>query len=143
MLAEHDVSADVWSATSYHQLRLDALEIERWNRFHPGEPKKQPFVTEQLEGHDGPIVAVSDHMKAVPDQISRWIPAPFIPLGTDGFGLSDNREATRRYFEIDAEHIVVATLSALAEFGELKPEAVTEAIERYGIDTERSSPQTR
>ena len=143
MLAEHDVSADVWSATSYHQLRLDALDVERWNRFHPGEPKRQPYVTQQLEGHDGPVIAVSDHMKAVPDQVSRWVPGPFVPLGTDGFGLSDYREALRRYFEIDAEHIVVATLAALAEFGELKPEAVTEAIERYGIDTERPSPQSR
>ena len=143
LAAEHDVSVDIWSATSYHQLRLDALDVERWNRLHPGEPRKQPYVTKQLENQDGPVIAVSDHMKAVPDQVSRWVPAPFIPLGTDGFGLSDHRAALRRYFEIDAEHIVVATLAALAEFGELKPEAVTEAIERYGIDPERPSPQQR
>ncbi len=144
MLAQdHDVSVDVWSATSYHQMRLDALEAERWNRFHPDEPKRIPFVTSQLENAEGPVVAVSDHMKAVPDQVSRWIPAPFIPLGTDGFGLSGHRAALRRYFEIDAEHIVVATLAALAEFGELKPEQVKEALDRYGIDTERTSPQER
>ncbi|HVL64010.1 MAG TPA: pyruvate dehydrogenase (acetyl-transferring), homodimeric type [Actinomycetota bacterium] len=139
LLEHHDVSADVWSATSYQQLRADGLETERWNRLHAEQPRRQPYVAEQLEGQDGPVVAVSDSMKAVPDQIARWVPAPFVPLGTDGFGRSDHRGALRRHFEIDAEHIVVATLAALAEFGELKPEAVTEAIERYGVDPERAS----
>src|SRR5665811_1625285 len=80
LAAEHDVSVDIWSATSYHQLRLDALDVERWNRFHPGEPRKQPYVTKQLENQDGPVIAVSDHMKAVPDQVRRWVPAPFFPV---------------------------------------------------------------
>jgi pyruvate dehydrogenase E1 component len=141
LLAEHhDVAADVWSATSYPMLRLDALETERWNRLHPEEVKRIPFVTDALEGTDGPIVAVSDLIKAVPDLIARWVPQPFVPLGTDGFGRSDTREALRRFFEIDAEHVVVATLSALADMGEVKPEAVTEAIKRYELDPERPPP---
>jgi pyruvate dehydrogenase E1 component len=121
-------------------LRLDALDVERWNRLHPEEPKRTPFVTDTLEGAEGPIVAVSDLMKAVPDLIARWVPQPFLPLGTDGFGRSDTREALRRFFEIDAEHVVVAALSALADMGDVKPEAVTEAIKRYEVDPERPSP---
>jgi pyruvate dehydrogenase E1 component len=141
LLAEdYDVSADVWSATSYQQLRVDGLETERWNRLHPGEARKQPFVTRSLETAEGPIVAVSDFMKAVPDQISRWVPAPFVPLGTDGFGRSDDRPALRRHFEIDPEHIAVATLASLAEFGDLKPEVVSDAITRFQIDPDRIPP---
>jgi pyruvate dehydrogenase E1 component len=138
--ADYDVAADVWSATSYQQLRTEALEVERWNRLHPEEPRKQPYVTRILESHDGPVIAVSDSMKAVPDQVSRWVPSPFVPLGTDGFGRSDDREALRRHFEIDAPHIVVAVLSALAEFGDVKPEVVSEAIKRFEIDPERMPP---
>jgi pyruvate dehydrogenase E1 component len=141
LLAEHhDVAADVWSATSYSLLRSEALETERWNRLHPEEAKRTPFVTSTLNGIEGPIIAVTDLMKAIPDQIARWVPQPFLPLGTDGFGRSDHREALRRLFEVDAEHVVVATLSALADMDEVKPEAVTEAIKRYDIDPERPSP---
>ena len=136
----HDVAADVWSATSYQQLRAEALETERWNRLHPEEARRLPYVTQLLEGAEGPVVAVSDSIKAVPDQIARWVPSPLVPLGTDGFGRSDTRAALRRHFEIDAEHIVVATLAALAEFGDVKPEAVQEAIGRYGIDPDRTPP---
>jgi pyruvate dehydrogenase E1 component len=138
MLAEeHDVAADVWSATSYQQLRVEALETERWNRLHPEADRRKPFVSTLMEGKEGPIVATSDSIKAVPDQISRWVPQRFVPLGTDGFGRSDSREALRRHFEIDPQHIVVATLAALAEFGDYKPEKVSDAIERYEIDAER------
>ncbi len=137
---EYEVSADVWSATSYQQLRVDGLETERWNRLHPEEARRQPFVTRSLESVEGPVVAVSDFMKVVPDQIARWVPAPFVPLGTDGFGRSDDRPALRRHFEIDPEHIVVATLAALAEFGDLKPELVSDAIKRFHIDPERTPP---
>jgi pyruvate dehydrogenase E1 component len=141
LLAEHhDVAADVWSATSYQQLRVEALEIERWNRLHPEEPRRQPFVTEQLESKEGPVIAVSDSIKATVDQIARWVPTRFLPLGTDGFGRSDSREQLRRHFEIDAEHIAIAVLSALADSGDAKPEEVTEAITRYEIDPERISP---
>ena len=137
----HDVSADVWSAPSYQQLRHEALQTERWNRLHPEEARRQPYVTMCLDQAEGPVIAVSDSMKAVPDQIARWVPSLFLPLGTDGFGRSDSRQALRRFFEIDAEHIAVATLAALAESGEVKPEAVTEAIQRYDIDPERVPPE--
>jgi pyruvate dehydrogenase E1 component len=141
LLAEfHDVAADVWSATSYQQLRYDALEAERWNRLHPEEAARTPFVTKQLEDAAGPVIAVSDSMKAVPDQIARWVPQPFLPLGTDGFGRSDTRAALRRFFEVDAEHTVVAVLSELARAGEIKPEVVSEAIAKYDLDTEAPSP---
>ncbi len=141
LLAEHhDVAADVWSATSYQQLRGEALECERWNRLHPEEPPRQPVVSRRLESVDGPIVAATDYMKAVPDQIARWVPGMFVPLGTDGFGRSDSRKALRRFFEVDAEHIAVATLAALAGAGDVKPEAVTEAIQRYDIDPDRVAP---
>jgi len=140
VLQGFDVAADVWSATSYHQLRVEALEVERWNRLHPEAPRRTPYITQVLENSEGPVIAVSDSMKAVPDQIARWVPTRFLPLGTDGFGRSDTREALRRYFEIDAEHIAVATLAALAESGDIKPELVTEAITRFEIDPERISP---
>jgi len=140
LAADWDVGADVWSAPSYQQLRLDALEAERWNRLHPEDARKQPYVARVLENIDGPVVAASDSIKAVPDQVARWIPAPFIPLGTDGFGRSDTRVALRRHFEVDAENIVVATLAALAEFGDLKPEVVSDAIGRYGIEPDRTPP---
>jgi pyruvate dehydrogenase E1 component len=143
-LAEHyDVAADLWSATSYKRLREQALTTERWNRLHPDQAERTPRVTELLAGAEGPIVAVTDFMKAVPDQVARWIPAGrrFVPLGTDGFGRSDTREALRRHFETDAPHVVVATLAALAADGDVKPEAVTDAIARYGIDAERGDPR--
>jgi pyruvate dehydrogenase E1 component len=141
LAAEWDTSADVWSVTSYKLLREEALDTERWNRLHPEEPERVPYIQEALNSSEGPVVAASDWIKAVPDQISRWIPAPFVPLGTDGFGRSDTRENLRRFFEVDAEHIVVATLSALARAGDLKPEKVTEAIEKYGINAESPSPR--
>ncbi|MDQ4004851.1 MAG: pyruvate dehydrogenase (acetyl-transferring), homodimeric type, partial [Actinomycetota bacterium] len=140
MLAEHDVAADVWSAPSYQQLRFEALEVERWNRLHPGEAKRTPYVTRVLEGAEGPVIAVTDSMKAIPDQISRWVSQPFLSLGTDGFGRSDTRDALRRFFEIDAEHVTVGALSALADLGEVKPEAVSDAIKKYEIDPDRPSP---
>ena len=109
------MAAELFSATSYKRLREQALSTERWNRLHADQPARTPRVTELLAG-EGPIVAVTDFMKAVPDQIARWVPAgrSFTPLGTDGFGRSDTREALRRHFETDAPHVVVATLAALA-----------------------------
>ena len=138
---EHDVAADVWSATSYKQLRDDALGAERWNRLHPTDPPRRPYVVEALAEAEGPIVAVSDFVKVVPDQIARWVPQPFIPLGTDGFGLSDTRTALRQHFEVDAAHIVVATLHELAQRGDLKRDAVADAIDRYGIDKDALDPR--
>ncbi len=141
LLAEnHDVAAELWSATSYKALREEALATERHNRLHPGEPPRTPFVTEALANAEGPIVAVTDYMKAVPDQVARWVPAPFVSLGTDGFGRSDTREALRRYFETDAAHVVVAALDGLRQAGEGKAEEVEDAIRRYGIDPDCPDP---
>ncbi|HET9059761.1 MAG TPA: pyruvate dehydrogenase (acetyl-transferring), homodimeric type [Acidimicrobiales bacterium] len=138
ILAEnHDVAAELWSATSYKLLREEALDCDRWNRLHPGEPARTPFVTQTLGNAEGPIVAVTDYMKAIPDQISRWVHAPFVTLGTDGFGRSDDREHLRRYFETDAAHVVVGALDGLRQSGEGKAEEVTDAIKRYEIDAER------
>jgi pyruvate dehydrogenase E1 component len=141
LLEEHDVAADVWSAPSYKLLREDALSVERWNRLHPTDRPRVPYVTEQLRPTEGPVVAVTDFMKMVPDQIARFAPQPFVALGTDGYGFSDTREALRRHFEVDAAHIVVATLSTLAMQGDVKGEVVTEAIRRYGIDPEAIDPR--
>ncbi len=138
---EWNVSAEAWSVTSWKSLREDALSIERWNRLHPGSAPRQPVVSRELAPGGGPVVAVSDYLKAVPDQIARFVPAPFTPLGTDGFGRSDTRSALRRHFEIDAEHVVVAVLAALAAAGEAKAEEVATAIAAYGIDPEAVDPR--
>ncbi len=136
----HDVSAELWSVTSYKRLRADALDVERRNRLSPGTPPKTPVVTHKLSDSEGPIVAVSDWMTLVPDQVARWTPRPLHVLGTDGFGRSDTREALRRFFEVDAAHLVVATLAALADEGAATPEEVAAAITQYGIDPGRPDP---
>ena len=141
LAADHDVAVELWSATSYKALREEALDAERWNRLHPTETGRTPFVTEALSGSEGPVVAVTDFMKAVPDQVSRWVPGHFIPLGTDGFGLSDTREALRRHFETDAAHVVVATLDGLLASGEAKAKEVEDAIATYGIDPDAADPR--
>jgi pyruvate dehydrogenase E1 component len=138
-LAEHyNVGVELWSATSYKALRDEALEIERWNRLHPTETAKVPLVTSLLADVSGPIVAVTDFMKIVPEQIARFLPGRlFTPLGTDGMGRSDTRDALRRFFEVDTGHIVVAVLAGLAAQGEIKSEVVSEAIARYQLDPEQ------
>ena len=138
---DHDVAADVWSATSYKLLREDALSVERWNRLHPDDAARTPYVSEVLREAEGPIVAVTDFMKAVPDQVARFVPLPFTSLGTDGYGFSDTRAALRRHFEVDAPSIVVGVLHSLAVHGTLKAEKVAEAIRRYDIDVERIDPR--
>jgi pyruvate dehydrogenase E1 component len=140
-LAKHyDVGVELWSATSYKALRDEALEIERWNRLHPGAAPRTPLVASLLTDAPGPIVAVTDFMKIVPEQVARFLPGrTFVPLGTDGMGRSDTREALRRLFEVDAGHVVVAVLAALAAEGEAKPEQVADAIARYGIDADAPS----
>ena len=142
MLAdEWDVAADVWSATSYKLLREDALSAERWNRLHPTEPARTPYVTEVLRDAEGPILAVSDFMKAMPDGVGRFVPKPFASLGTDGYGFSDTRVALRRHFEVDARHIVVGVLHGLAQTDAVKDEVVHEAITRYDIDPDKIDPR--
>ena len=132
---DYGVAADVWSATSYQQLRADALDCERWNRQHPTEAPRTPYVTAALEEAEGPIVAVSDFMKAVPDQVARWVREPFVSLGTDGFGRSGTREDLRSYFEIDTAHVVAAALHGLVLAGEMKPERALQAAEAAGLTT--------
>jgi pyruvate dehydrogenase E1 component len=141
ILAEQfDVSADVWSATSYKLLRGEALRVKRWNMLHPTAPKKQSYLETTLQNEEGAFVAVSDYMKMVPDQIAPWVPGGLMTLGTDGFGRSDTRPSLRRFFEVDAELIVIATLYALYERGSIAGEAVHKAIQRLGIDSDKSFP---
>ncbi|WP_410788684.1 pyruvate dehydrogenase (acetyl-transferring), homodimeric type [Kribbella sp. C-35] len=131
---EYSVAADIWSVTSWNELRRDAVAAEQHNLLHPEEPEQVPFVTEQLKDTKGPVVAVSDFMRAVQDQISRWVPNDYTSLGTDGWGLADTRAAARRHFHVDAESIVVATLEILAKRGDVKPEVAAEAARKYRID---------
>ena len=141
LVANHGVGVELWSATSYKLLREEALDTERWNRLHPNDEPRTPLVGRILADAPGPILAVSDFMRAVPDQIGRFLPGRhFVPLGTDGMGRSDTREELRRYFEIDAPHITVAALDALRATGSGSAQEVSEAIHRLGIDTEAPYP---
>jgi pyruvate dehydrogenase E1 component len=141
ILAEkYDVAADVWSVTSYNELRRDALAAERWNRLHPDQPARTPYIVEALDGAEGPIVAATDYMKVVPDQVAPWLPGRMETLGTDGFGRSDNREYLRRHFEVNAESITAAALSRLARCGQMDRGKAAAAIGELGIDPEKVDP---
>ncbi|MDX6307070.1 MAG: pyruvate dehydrogenase component [Nocardioidaceae bacterium] len=134
LLAEEwQVRADVWSVTSWNELNRQALSVDSWNLLHPDEPRT-PYITTKLADAPGPLLAVSDYMRAVPDQISRWVESDWHSLGTDGFGFADTRAAARRFFKVDAESITVAALEALAERGAVDKSAVSEAQQRYRID---------
>ena len=141
LLAEkYGVAADVWSVTSYNELRRDALAIERWNRLHPAEPQKQPHILKALEGAEGPIVAATDYMKAVPDQLAPWLANRLTSLGTDGFGRSDNRQHLRRHFEVNAESIAASALSRLSREGKFDAQRAQQAFVELGVDTEKIDP---
>ncbi|HLQ85285.1 MAG TPA: pyruvate dehydrogenase (acetyl-transferring), homodimeric type, partial [Salinisphaeraceae bacterium] len=140
--SEHNVAADIWSVPSFGQLRRDGLEVDRWNRLHPGEEPRSSFVAQQLADSKGPAIAATDYMKSYADMIRNWVPMNYHVLGTDGFGRSDTREALRDFFEVDRRWITVAALKALADEGELKPEAVTDAMQKYGIDPNKPEPVT-
>ena len=141
LLAEkYGVGADVWSVTSYNELRREALSTERWNRLHPAEPERKPYLNQALGGIDMPIIAATDYMKVVSDQIAPWLPGRLTSLGTDGFGRSDNREHLRRHFEVDAAAITSAALSRLARWGRYDAARATAAITELGIDPERLDP---
>ncbi|MGZ8723789.1 MAG: pyruvate dehydrogenase (acetyl-transferring), homodimeric type [Aeromicrobium sp.] len=131
---EFGVHGDVWSVTSWNELARDAVETEKWNLNHPGEYSRIPYITRKLMESESVTVAVSDYMRAVPDQIARWVPGPWQSLGTDGFGFADTRAAARRKFQVDAESIVVAVLQSLALQSLVKPEVVREAFTRFRID---------
>ncbi len=142
ILAErYGVSADVWSATSYKLLRTDAIRCQRWNRLHPAQPPRKSYVETLLAKEQGAFVAVSDNIRTVPDQIAPWVPGGLMTLGTDGFGRSDTRARLRRFFEIDAESTVIATLYALAEKGQVGRALVEKAIKELGVDPEKVQPQ--
>jgi pyruvate dehydrogenase E1 component len=141
MLAEdHSVAADVWSVTSYKELRRDGLEAERHNLLHPEGERRKPYVTACLENEKGVVVAASDYMKALPDGIAKWVPVPLVALGTDGFGRSETREALRDFFEVDAKHVAWATLSALYRKGEVQRDVLDRAREQLGIDPNKINP---
>lgn len=140
ILAEkYGIAADVWSATSYNELRRDCLETERWNRLHPAQPERTPFLLETLKDAQGPIVAASDYIKSLPDGLAPWLGSRLVTLGTDGFGRSDNREHLRRHFEVDAESIVAAVLSRLAREGSISPEKAEAAFAELGLSPEAPS----
>jgi pyruvate dehydrogenase E1 component len=143
ILAEkYDVQANVWSVTSYNELRRDALAVERWNRLHPAEEAKQPYILTALQQAKatGPIVAASDYIKAVPDQLAPWLEGRLVSLGTDGFGRSDNRQHLRKHFEINAESIAATALSRLARDGKFDAKRAQKAMKELGIDTEKLDP---
>ena len=119
--------------TSWNELRREAVETEQWNLTHPGEERRWAYVTQALHGANGPVVAVSDYMRAVQDQIAPWVQQPWYSLGADGFGLADTRAAARRHFLVDAESIVVATLQSLARDGAYDGNAAREAFDRYQL----------
>lgn len=141
LAAEWEVAADVWSVTSWGELNREGLAIERERLRHPDRPVATPFVTQALAGATGPVVAVSDWMRAVPEQIRPWVPGTYVTLGTDGFGFSDTRPAARRYFNTDAESVVVAVLAALAREGALETSVAVSAAARYQIDDVLAAPE--
>jgi pyruvate dehydrogenase E1 component len=137
---KYGVAADVWSVTSYNELRREALGVDRWNRLHPDEPARTPYIVAALEGAVGPVVAATDYMKVVADQIAPWLPGRMVTLGTDGYGRSDNREHLRKHFEIGAESIAAAALSRLARDGQFDAGKARAAFAELGCDTEKMDP---
>ena len=136
------VECDIWSTTSFTELRRDGLATERWNRLHPTVKPKQSYVEQCLEGQQGPVIASTDYMKAVADQIRPYVPGRYLTLGTDGFGRSDTRQQLRRFFEIDRYNVAVTALKALADEGTVPASKAAEAIEKYDIDPEAPEPWT-
>jgi pyruvate dehydrogenase E1 component len=138
--ADYRIPADVMSITSFSELRREAMECERWNLLHPGEPARVPYVKQMLHGHEGPVVAATDYMRTVPDQIRQWIGGRYVTLGTDGYGRSDSRAALRQHFEMDRNYIAVAALKALADDGRVDQATVAQAIEALGVDPDKPVP---
>ena len=141
ILAEsYAVAADAWAVTSWTNLRTDALEVERWNRLHPEAERRAAVVTTALGRGPDPVVAITDYMRSVPDQVARFVDRPYASLGTDGFGRSDARDALRSYFEVDSANLVVAVLQQLALGGRIEPSVVAGAIADFGIDAGGAAP---
>jgi pyruvate dehydrogenase E1 component len=137
------VPADVWSVTSYNELRREALTVDRWNRLHPDQPPRTPHILNVLKGSEGPIVAATDYMKAVADQIAPWLAGRLESLGTDGYGRSDNRQHLRQYFEVNAESIAAAALSRLAREGQFELKDAASVLAGLDVDTEKVDPGQR
>ena len=140
--SKYDVASDIWSITSYKELYKDGNACERWNMLHPSETPKVPYISAALKDTEGVYVAASDYVKALPESISQWFPLPLMALGTDGFGRSESRASLRDFFEVDAKHIVVATLTALLRDGKVKADAVQRAIKDLGVDANKPNPAT-
>jgi pyruvate dehydrogenase E1 component len=140
ILKGYDVVADVWSATSFNELRRDGLDCERWNLLHPAAPQRVPFVTQQLAGTEGPVVAASDYVKLFAGQIRPYIDRTYVALGTDGFGRSDTREKLREHFEVDRNWVALAALKALADDGKVDRARVAVAVRNLGLDPEKPNP---
>jgi Pyruvate dehydrogenase complex, dehydrogenase (E1) component len=134
------VEADVWSVTSFNELRREGLLTERWNLLHPAEAPRSPVVTRELSGRRGPVIAATDYLKAHADQIRAFVPGRYAVLGTDGFGRSDTRERLRHFFEVNRYYVAIAALKALMDDGEIPPATVAKAIEKYGIDPSKPPP---
>ncbi len=142
LMKDFGIPSDVWSVTSFNELRREALAVERWNQLHPEHPPRKSYLESKLDGRKGPFIAATDYMKIVPDQIQRWMPGTYVTLGTDGYGRSDARKALRQFFEVDKRYIAVTALKALADDGALDQKTVSQAIEKYGIDPEKPDPVT-
>lgn len=140
LAADYGIGSEIWSVTSFTELRREGLEVDRWNMLHPQEPPRVAYVTQSLAAGQGPVIAASDYMKALPDSLRSWVPGTYKVLGTDGFGRSDYRRALRSFFEVDRFHIVVAALKALSDDQLLSTQTVQDAIMKYGLDPEKPSP---
>lgn len=137
---DFNISSNIWGATSFNELRRDAIDCDRWNMLHPEDKPKIPYVTQTLGKETAPFIAATDYMRSYADQIRAWLPGDYTVLGTDGYGRSDTREALRRHFEVNRFYIVIATLGALAKQGSIPASKVTDAIKEYGIDVDRINP---
>ncbi|MFI5083762.1 MAG: transketolase-like TK C-terminal-containing protein, partial [Streptosporangiales bacterium] len=140
LFADYGVSCDVWSATSFTELRRDGLAAERWNMLHPGSEPRRSYVTECLAGRPGPVIAATDYVKTFADQIRAFVPGRYRVLGTDGYGRSDYRRNLRRFFEVDRHYVALAALTSLAADGAIPADRVADAISRYGIDPDKADP---
>jgi pyruvate dehydrogenase E1 component len=138
--SDYGVPADVFSVTSFSELRREAFETERWNMLHPAEAPRVPYVQQLLKDREGPVIAATDYMRIVPDQIRQWVGGRYVTLGTDGYGRSDSRAALRRHFEVDRNYIAVAALKALADDGQFDRNTVSAAMQKLGIDPSKPVP---
>ncbi|OMH30326.1 pyruvate dehydrogenase (acetyl-transferring), homodimeric type [Motiliproteus sp. MSK22-1] len=139
---DYGVESDVWSATSFNELRREALDVSRWNMLHPEEPSRKSYVEECLEDRNGPVIASTDYIKSYADQIREFVPGTYRVLGTDGFGRSDTRSKLREFFEVNRYYVVIAALKALADDGTIKPAEVTKALKKFNINPEKPNPLT-